>query len=100
MTFSFNQHALDEYQRAAAWYRDDSAMAAERFIAEVEDGIREILKRPDCYQPVGDGVRVYRLKKFPYKIHYLLEDEHVTIYSVTNTKRKLDYWRGRLPGED
>ncbi|MEI6537397.1 MAG: hypothetical protein WCN98_18785 [Verrucomicrobiaceae bacterium] len=99
MTYALNELALIEYHEAAQWYKDRSLQASENFIGAIEFAIKEILKRPDCYQPVGDEIRVFRLKKYPYKIHYLLEGDHVTIYSVTSTHRQPDYWRKRLPGK-
>ena len=96
MTHGFNQLALIEYRAAADWYRARSVLAADNFINAIESAIHEILKRPDSFQPVGDDLRVFRLRKFPYKIHYRLQDDHVTIYSVSHERRKPDYLRGRL----
>lgn len=96
MNWYFNQAALLEYQEAAEWYRDRSFQAAERFINEVETAIQEICADPERYQPIGEGVRVFRLKRFPFRIYYLLEPDILTVYAVMHERRRPDYWRGRL----
>ncbi|MCW0220647.1 MAG: hypothetical protein OJI67_20135, partial [Prosthecobacter sp.] len=55
-------------RKPAEWYRDRSLQAAERFITEVESAIQAICADLTRYQPVGDGVRVFRLKRFPFRI--------------------------------
>lgn len=63
--------------------------------------VNAILADPTRYQFVSDGVRVYRLKKFPFRIYYTfdVENQFVCIYAVMHEKRRHDYWRARLPGE-
>ena len=97
MNWYFNQAALLEYQEAAEWYRDRSLQAAERFINEVETAIQEICAEPERYQPVGGGVRVFRLKRFPFRIYYLPEPDSLTLYAVMHERRRPDYWLERLP---
>ena len=92
MNWCFNQAALREYQEAAEWYRDRSHQAAERFISEVI----AICAEPNRYQPVGNDIRVYRLKRFPFRIYYLPMPDALTIYAVMHERRKPDYWQGRL----
>lgn len=96
MNWDFNQAALLQYQEAAEGYRGRSFQAAERFINEMEPGIQEICADPERYQPIGEGVRVFRLKRFPFRIYYLLESDILTIYAVMHERRRPDYWRGRL----
>jgi toxin ParE1/3/4 len=96
MNWTFNQSALHEYQEAAEWYRERSLQAAERFIFEVETAIHAICADPGRYQPVGEGVHVYRLRRFPFRIYYLPETEQLTIYAVMHERREPEYWRARL----
>lgn len=96
MTFSFNAEALIEYREAADWYRVPSIWAAERFITSVEAAISAINEDPTRYQPTPDGLRIFRLKRYPYRLIYLVESDHFTIYAVEHEKRKPGYWRKRL----
>lgn len=96
MNWDFNQAALLEYQEAAEWYRDRSLQAAERFIIEVETAIQKICADPERYQPVGDGVQVFRLKRFPFRLYYLPGPDRLTLYAVMHERRKPGYWLDRL----
>lgn len=96
MNFVFNQAALIEYRESAEWYQRRSIFAGTRFIQEVETAIQAICHDPERYQPVGDGIRVFRLKRFPFKLYYLHEPDLITIYAVMHDRRKPDTWRDRL----
>ena len=68
------------------------------FTEVIEACISSILAGPTRYQQVGEGVRIFRVKRFPYYIYYkFYEDrDHVRIAAVAHNKRFPDYWRGRL----
>ena len=62
--------------------------------------INAIVTNPSRYPFTDQGVRVYRLKKFPFRLYYTFdaEAEIICIYAVMHEKRRPDYWRTRLPG--
>jgi plasmid stabilization system protein ParE len=64
----------------------------------VEAVVAAILKSPDSYQPVKGGVRIFRLKRFPYSIFYRYNEagQHVRIVDIMHHKRRPDSWRDRL----
>lgn len=95
MNHVFTMAALLEYQASAEWYRERSLSAAERFIREVEAAIEAICDDPLRYQPVRGGFRVFRLRRFPFKIIYHHTDDLVTVYAVFHERRRPDVWRDR-----
>jgi mRNA-degrading endonuclease RelE of RelBE toxin-antitoxin system len=100
MTFDFHPAARDEFHDAARWYEDGSIFAGDRFTQTMRLAVNAILADPTRYQPTGEGVRVYRLKKFPFRLYYTFDadTDFVCIYAVMHEKRRPDYWRTRLPG--
>ena len=96
MNYEFNRAALIEYREAVEWYNRHSIFAGSRFTDEVEAAIQAILRDPERYQPVGDGVRIFRLKRFPFKLYYLNEPDLIVIYAVMHDRRRPDTWRNRL----
>ena len=46
----------------------------------------------------GNSVRVFRMKKFPYKLFYSFDEaeQFVRIYAVMHEKQRPDYWRNRV----
>jgi toxin ParE1/3/4 len=100
MTFDFHPEARAEFHDAAHWYEDRSIFAGDRFLIAVRSAVNSILADPLRYQPVGDGIRVFRLKRYPFRLYYTFDDEAqcVCIYAVMHEKRRPDYWRHRVPG--
>jgi len=99
MTFDFHPEAREEFHDAAHWYEERSLYAGDRFVSVVRAGVNAILADPLRYQAVGEGVRVFRLKKFPFRLYYSFDEaaQFVCIYAVMHEKRRPDYWRERLP---
>ncbi len=98
MTFEFHPEALAEYKEAAVWYEERRSRLGIEFIDAVETAISAILESPCKHRPVGDGVRVFRLKRFPYYVFYRhdAEADHIRIVAVMHQKRRPEYWRERL----
>lgn len=98
MTFEFHPEALAEYEEAGIWYEERRCQLGLEFAAAVESAIALILKAPDRYQPVGEDVRVFRLKRFPYGIFFRYHAglSQVRIVAVMHHKRRPDYWRERV----
>ena len=69
MTFEFHPEARDEIHDAAHWYEERSLFAGDRFMAAVRLGIHEVISNPTRYQPVDGDVRVFRLKKYPFRLY-------------------------------
>ncbi|MBK8036993.1 MAG: type II toxin-antitoxin system RelE/ParE family toxin [Verrucomicrobiaceae bacterium] len=98
MTIQFESGALEEY-REAAQYSEDRFGLGLQFVAAMQAALKEIERDPECFQPAGQGMRIYRMKRFPYYLfyHHQPKSEVVVIYAVAHHKRRPDYWRDRLP---
>ena len=98
MTFDFHPEARKEFYDASHWYEDRSIFAGDRFVKSVRAAVEAIMADPLRHQPVGDGVRVFRLKKYPIRLYYSFDGsaEVIRIYAVMHEKRRPDYWRGRV----
>lgn len=81
--------ALAQYEEAVLWYRDQSEVAAENLIAEIEHQIKVICSDPFRYRNTYKHFRETSLKKFPYCIVYLVDEDArtVIISSVYHHKR-------------
>jgi len=95
MNYVFTIPAQIEYREAAEWYAARSLFAGSNFIQEVEAAIAAIRCDPARYQPVSGGFRVFRLKRFPFKIFFSHSDSLITIYGVVHNRRRPDSWRDR-----
>ena len=96
--YGFEREALKEYRDAALRYAEQRAGLGEEFIQAVEAAMTVVCENPDKFQPVGDGVRIYRLKRFPYFVYFSHqpEQQRIVIYAVVHNRRRPDYWRSRI----
>ena len=97
-TYGFEREALAEYRDAALRYAEQRTGLGEQFIQAVEAAMDAVCENPERFQPVGKGVRICRLKRFPYHLFYIhqLEQRRVVIYAVAHHHRRPDYWRSRV----
>ena len=97
MTVTFESCALREYS-AAAQYSEERFGLGRDFVTAVEAALETISNDPERFQPVGQEIRIFRMKRFPYYLFYHFDaaGESVTIYAVAHHKKQNDYWRGRL----
>ena len=98
MKVQFETAALIEYEEAAQ-YAEDRFGCGIKFIAAMRAALDSIVTDPTRFQSVGQGVRILRLKRYPYYVfyHYDEASDAVTIYAVAHHKRQENYWRKRLP---
>jgi plasmid stabilization system protein ParE len=97
MKFHFEAEALIEYGEATQ-YAEDRFGCGQKFVAGMRAAIDSIAREPERFQLVGQDIRIFRLKRYPYYIfyHYDRSDETVTVYAVAHHKRQQNYWRARL----
>jgi plasmid stabilization system protein ParE len=100
MTHGFEEEALQEYLEAAQYYAERRGGLGEVFVREVRSLLDLIARGQERFQLVDQGVRVGRLKRFPYRIYFRYdpESDHATIFAVMHERRRPDYWQGRLSG--
>lgn len=98
MTFDWHPGALQEFEEAGLWYEEQRRGFGIEFSDAMGIAPEAILREPGRFQPVGDNVRLFRLKRFPYHLYYLLDADrhHVRIMAVMHNRRRPDYWRERL----
>lgn len=97
MTLHFELEALEEYRDAAIYSKTRFGLG-EDFVQAMEAALKTIAHDPALFQLVGNGVRIFRLKRFPYHLYYHhdAEEEKITIYAVAHHSRRPGYWRKRL----
>jgi plasmid stabilization system protein ParE len=97
MRIRFEPEAADELAEATSYLADQSAPAAERFLADIAGAKELLLQFPHSGPPVRGSFRRLLLRIFPYQLVYRVEGDVVRIYAVAHLKRKPGYWRIRVP---
>ena len=96
MKIVFDRLARAELNDARVYYELEVPGLGFQFREEVKNGIRRIREYPDAWAKEKGDVRRCLLHKFPYKILYSIEEDHIYILAIANCHRRPDYWIERI----
>ena len=93
---SLSDEALADFEAAVDWYLDALTFtAAGDFANEVEQTARLLESFPNAGIVSPHKTGVFTLSKFPYRLVYRAEPDHIRIIAVAHQRRKPRFWRGR-----
>ena len=92
MEVIFSELAIQELDDAARFYEMEFEGLGERFRKEVEKAVLRISEYPEAWSVERGEIRKCVLHKFPYKILYSIEGDHIFVIAVAHQHRKPDYW--------
>jgi plasmid stabilization system protein ParE len=92
MRVIFSELASRELDEAIQHYEVEFQGLGKRFRDEVKKAAKRILEYPVAWSRERGDVRKCLLHKFPYKLLYSIEEDHVFIIAVAHQHRKPDYW--------
>ncbi len=92
MKVIFSKYAKQELDDATQYYGIESQELGKRFREEVRKAARRISEYPEAWSIERGDVRKCILHKFPYKLLYSVESNHIFIIAVAHQHRKPDYW--------
>ncbi len=97
MKFRFVDAATDELEEAIAYSRANFGLGDELKSA-VKNAITVIMADPFRFSKRRDGLRSYKLTRFPYILIFLPEQESETVifYAFAHTSRRPGYWKPRI----
>ncbi|WP_456405410.1 type II toxin-antitoxin system RelE/ParE family toxin [Thiolapillus sp.] len=88
----FSELAVKELEDAIAFYELEFQGLGLRFKEEIRKTAIRIAKYPKAWSIERRDIRKCRLHKFPYKLLYSVEADHIFIIAVAHQHRKPDYW--------
>ena len=93
----FRPAAARELAADYRYYENDYPGRGDRFVAAVDVVLRDIAEHPDRYPLLLEpDIRSAKVKRFPYRIVYVVIGDDVDIVAVAHAKRRPAYWRRRL----
>lgn len=81
---------------AALWYEEQAQGLGGRYKAQVIKQIDSLKKNPLIVAVRYANVRCMKIKKFPFLVHYTVEESMITIYAVIHTSRNPEIWKKRI----
>lgn len=88
--------AYQDIKDAALWYEEQAQGLGGRYKAQVVKQIDSLKKNPLIVAVRYANVRCMKIKKFPFLVHYTVEESMVTIYAVIHTSRNPEIWKKRI----
>lgn len=95
MDVRFSSLAVEELDDAALYYEQEQPGVGTRFLAAVEDAVRQLARMPTLWPLVDGDIRRCVLRRFPYSVFYAVEPDHVLVVAIAHQHRRPDYWQGR-----
>ncbi len=92
----FSKLAKFEMEDAARLYDLAYPGLGKSFKNEVKKAAIRIAEYPQAWSVERGEVRKCLLHRFPYKLLYSIESDHIFIIAVAHQHRKPDYWVDRL----
>lgn len=96
MRFSFHPLARADLIRAVEYYEKCEPGLGLAFMEEVHAAVIRLTMNPRGWSPFTVRTRRCRAKRFPFSIVYRIKGDHREIVAVANSRRRPDYWTGRL----
>ncbi len=86
-----------EVQQAFDWYEEQSEGLGLEFLRAIEACLSGIKRNPFAYSVVKvPNLRRAVVRRFPYALFYLVDDEAIVVIAVFNVKRRPINWRRRV----
>ncbi len=95
MRIVFSKYAKLELEDATHFYELEFEGLGRRFKEEIKKAAIRVSEYPKAWSIERGEVRKCLLHKFPYKLLYSIEEDHIFIIAVAHLHRKPDYWIDR-----
>ncbi len=92
----FRQVAKEEVDKAFEWYEAHECGLGRRFVEALNSTISNMETFPKMYQCIRGEVRQAVLKRFPYSVLYIEEENRIVILAVFHQSRDPVIWEERL----
>ncbi|MCK7520248.1 MAG: type II toxin-antitoxin system RelE/ParE family toxin [Ignavibacteriales bacterium] len=92
MKILFSKFAKNELDDAVTFYETELAGLGRLFKEEIKSSVSRIKEHPEAWSIEKGDVRKALLHRFPYKILYSIEKDHIVILAIAHQHRKPNYW--------
>jgi len=91
----FHRELPDDLDQAIDFYQARSHRATNRFKTELERIFKMIEETPELFAIEYADVRIVRVRKFPYAVHYRIEHEIPRVVAILHTSLERKNWPER-----
>ena len=84
-----------EISEAFRWYEDKTQGLGSEFMRALDASLSAIQRNPSAYPPVYKQMRRVLLRRFPYSVIYLLNDNRIVVLACFHASRDPKQWQDR-----
>lgn len=77
------------------WYQEKQAGLGHDFKLCVDVALSKIVKNPSSYKNIYNDIRRVVIRKFPFAIFYMVEENSVVVLAVLHARRNPVKWKSR-----
>ncbi|PNW62154.1 UNVERIFIED_CONTAM: addiction module toxin RelE [Euhalothece sp. KZN 001] len=85
-----------DIQDACEWYEAQASGLSSDFIRAVDACLSAIGRNPLAYQIIYKQARQALIRRFPYRILYVFDQDIITVIACFHSKRNPKSWKTRL----
>ncbi|MCX6639388.1 MAG: type II toxin-antitoxin system RelE/ParE family toxin [bacterium] len=93
---SITPQAENDLKLAYQWYEEQHTGLGEDFLLCVEAGLSQIQTFPNLNPEVEENIRRNLIRRFPYGIFYIIDNNIITVLAVLHFRRNPKEWKKRL----
>ena len=88
--------AEKDMEEAYVWYNQKQDGLGNRFLDQVERSLQYVVNNPHQYQFRYKEVRMIKVNRFPFCLHYTVEVDAIFVHAVLSTSRNPEIWKIRM----
>lgn len=87
--------AASDLSEAATWYEEQVVGLGKDFLNQVEETLTAIQTNPLQYPVVHKQVHRALIRRFPFSVFYLIEDDAIIVIAILHASRHPQKWKTR-----
>ena len=95
-TIIIRPEAENDINTTFDWYEQQHAGLGKEFAQELSASMDRIMGSPRLYSELYRDIRRALLRKFPFGVYYLLNDEKIIVLSVLHLAMDPVKWKSRI----
>ena len=88
--YELTPEAATEYEQAYKWYNMNSNLAAAKLVIAFAEAVKQICRSPYQFRNPYKEYRELSLRKFPYKLIYIIDEKVKKVIIITMFHHKRD----------
>ena len=77
------------------WYEDQRPGLGAEFVHDAEQLLQTLVQRPLSFPIVEQVVRRALMKRFPYSVYFVVEEDALSVIAVLHGSRDPKHWQAR-----